>query len=245
MAESPLAVQPPADFYEGSRRLSFVRDTISPDSSGSDGLKALLAEKDIQLREVHHRIKNDMATIASYLAIQSDTMAPDSLAYHALIEARSRIEGMMRIYDLLCRSDDFRTVPAGAYIEELVEGLQYFNPEPERILVQADCENLDMDSKILFPLGMAVNELATNAIKHAFPGNRPGKVHILLRRDSDGSILAEVADDGIGYPSSPNREPGFGLTLVPALVAQIKGTLETTSGPDQGTTFRIRIPGKG
>lgn len=99
-----------------------------------------------------------------------------------------------------------------------------------------------MDARLLFPLGMAVNELVTNAIKHAFPDGRAGTVRVTLRRDPPGGVLAEVRDDGVGLPSDDSLRTGLGLSLVPALTSQVGGALERTSSPEGGTVFSIRIP---
>jgi len=216
--------------------------TPSATDHGEDELKVRLVEREMLLREVHHRVKNDMATITSYLSVQADGLSYQSRERLVLLEARSRVESMMHLYDRLSRSEDFRTIPAGSYLHDLIDELRCLIPDPNRIFIEADCEVFPLDSSVLFPLGMAVNELVTNAIKHAFPDGRRGTVRVTLRRDPKGAALAKVEDDGVGLPKSGRFEPGFGSSLVPALAAQIGGTLEKISVLGKGTAFQIRIP---
>ena len=214
----------------------------SPDGPEGKAFRSVILEKGVLLREIHHRIKNDMAAISSYLSIQADGLPAKSRERMVLLEARSRVDGMMRLYDQLSVSEDFHTLSAKIYLEDLVCDLCCLIPEPNRVRLLSECEDIPMDSRVLFPLGMAINELVTNAIKHAFRDGHDGIVRVTLRRDSPRGIRAAVEDTGTGFPFSADSPSGFGLSLVGALVEQVEGILETTSIQDQGTTFCIRIP---
>lgn len=207
-----------------------------------DDLRTRLAEKEILLREVHHRVKNDIAALGSYLSLRTGTLPEGSPARRVLQETRTRLEGLSRLYGRLSRSEDYATLPAGDYLAELVEELRFLESDPGRVEIRAELEDIPLDARVLKTLGLAVNELVVNAVKHAFPGGRRGVVRVVLRREEDGGILAEVSDDGVGMPPAGDLRDGLGRVLVPALVDQIRGRLEETSRPGGGSVFRIRIP---
>ncbi len=221
-----------------------------PDSRGGprarvrceDDLRTRLAEKEILLREVHHRVKNDLAALGSYLSLRAGFLPDESPARTILQETRTRLEGLARLYGRLSGAEDYATLPAGDYLAELVEELRCLEPDPGRVEIRADLEDIPLDSRILHAVGLVVNELVVNAVKHAFPGDRRGVVRVVLRREEDGGILAEVSDDGVGMPRSGDLREGLGRVLVPALVDQIRGRLEEISPPGGGSVFRIRIP---
>lgn len=207
-----------------------------------DDLRTRLAEKEILLREVQHRVKNDVAVLGAYLSLQADRLPEDSYERRTLLEARNRVEGLSRLYDRLSRAQDFGVLPGGEYLEELVEELRCLVPDPERVDIRTELEEIPLESRKLYPLGMAVNELVVNAIKHAFPDNRTGVVRVILRRDKDGSVLAGVEDDGVGLPKGTDIRQGLGRVLVPALAAQIGGVVEEFVPPGGSYAVRIRIP---
>ncbi len=203
-----------------------------------DEVKSLLKEKDLLLREVHHRIKNNMVTISSLLALQARSSG-DNRSAGILSEAQGRVRGMMMIYDRLYRSKDFRSISAADYLCELVRDVSAVFAESSRITTELHIEDVDMDSKILFPLGIIVNELLTNAYKYAFPDGRGGKIDIAFRRLEDETMELVFSDDGVGMDkgTAPGAPDGFGLNLVDLLTKQIKGSLEWSV--NKGTRFRI------
>jgi len=201
-------------------------------------IRSLLDEKELLLREVHHRIKNNMITISSLLSLQARGLGGGRAA-EALTEAQGRIRGMMMIYDRLYRSKDFRRISAAGYLGDLIRDVVAVCGESRRITIEEKIEEREMDSKILFPLGIIVNELLSNAYKYAFPDDRRGTISISLRQLDDGTMELVFRDDGVGMrePSGPGESKGFGLNLVAMLTRQIKGQMENT-GID-GTRYRI------
>lgn len=214
---------------------SFV--DITDRKQAEDKIKGLLTEKELLLREVHHRIKNNMTTISSLLSIQSRTL-DDERAVSALGDARGRIQSMMVIYDKLYRSADFREVSTAGYFDQLIEGVASTFPAARRVTVRKYIEDHTMDSKTLYPLGIIVNELMTNTYKYAFPDGREGSITISFSRREDGSMELVFQDDGVGMPVSVGeKSKGFGLQLVDLLAKQIKGKIEIDGG--MGTRFSI------
>lgn len=223
-----------------SKTLLVIITDITERKQADDKIEALLEEKKLLLREVHHRIKNNLNVATSLLTIQADRIEnPEGKA--ALENARGRMTSMMLIYDRLYRSGDFRHISAAEYLSQLLDALseQFASP---RIRVERQLEDFLMDSDTLSPLGIILNELLTNAYKYAFPNGRNGTISVQLERK--GSDVAElvIADDGPGLPASydENTSKGFGLFLIRALVDQIEGSLSIKKEP--GAEFVILFP---
>ncbi|GAB1484868.1 hypothetical protein MASR2M78_36860 [Treponema sp.] len=203
----------------------------------------LLEEKEILLQEVHHRIKNNMSLVASLLSLQAD-MLDDARAKEALIEMSERISGMMLMYNKQYRSKTFEALNIHDYFPELLDGIaEYFRSSS--IAVYTDIIDAEIDSRILFPLGIIVNELVTNAFKHAFPNRHSGSIQVVITKGENDTYHVIVSDDGDGCPEKRSQQAGggFGMLLVETLVQQLEGTLETRSAPGKGCEFRISFPG--
>ncbi len=202
-------------------------------------IRGLLEEKELLLREIHHRIKNNMSSVASLLSLQADACA-DSIASAALEEAAGRVRSMRIIYERLFKSADYRMVPASEYFEDLVSGLAGSMTSSERIAMHLDCEDVSLDSDTLWHVGIMLNELVTNALKYAFPDKARGRVTIGFRSDRDGSYRLTVADDGRGL--SADAREGFGLMLVRAVCDQLGADL--VIDVDRGTRYSITFKHK-
>lgn len=203
----------------------------------------LLREKELLLKEVHHRIKNNMSTIASLLQLQCDTIS-DPAGIEALNDARSRVMSMMIIYDKLYRSADFRNIEVRGYFINLIHEIFSTFPGRKHVSVDYEIDDFILDSKILFPLGIIINELLTNCMKHAFPDGRNGKINISIKNgegSDEGFVTASVSDDGIGIPEniSLNKTQSFGLNLINLLASQIGGSIIINRNDE--TRFVIRF----
>jgi PAS domain S-box-containing protein len=162
-------------------------------------IRNLLKEKDVLLREVHHRIKNNMSTIRAMLAFQANTInLPE--AEVAQNEAENRIMSMMMIYNKLYRSQDYSKINANEYLSELVKEISSTLNHKHNIQVELSIENIVLNSEILYPLGIIVNELVTNSYKYAFPDQKQGQILINLRTKENGKMELLYADNGIGIP---------------------------------------------
>ncbi|MEZ5292283.1 MAG: histidine kinase dimerization/phosphoacceptor domain -containing protein [Vicinamibacterales bacterium] len=204
----------------------------------ADALKANLREREILLQEIHHRVKNNLQVISSLINMQRRTVA-DEAARTALVECQTRVQAIGLVHEQLYRAGDYARVPFSDYVRTLVTGLQQ-GLGSERVQVRFDLEPLSLRVDKAIPCGLIVNELVTNAFKHAFPDERPGAISVRLAT-VDGRIALTVADDGVGlHPSGDAADRSVGQTLVRTLVEQVHGALEVTESP--GTSYTLSFP---
>lgn len=202
--------------------------------------KSLLVEKEILLREVHHRIKNNMASVSSLLSLQADYIdEPKVVAI--LEEVQNRILGMMLIYDKLYKSTDYKNISIKEYLNDLVDQIRLFFPNNNRVNIEREMEDFKLNSKSLFSIGIIVNELITNAFKYAFPDNRTGKLTVRTRKLEEDKVELIVQDDGIGLPKtfSLEKSKGFGLNLIKMLTNKKGNSFDIYS--KEGASFKIII----
>lgn len=199
----------------------------------------LLEEKDLVLKEVHHRIKNNMNNMVMLLTVQAETLT-DHAAVAALHDARNRIQTMMVIYDKLYRSSDFLNLSMKDYLVSLIEEVKKTFVKHERIQLHLKITDVKMDSRKLFQVGIILNELFTNAMKYAYDKNQSGSIVVEVNEFEDMIELA-VQDFGKGLPHcDKNVQPeGFGLELVSMLAIQIGGALTIERG--NGVRFEVKI----
>ena len=203
-------------------------------------VKKLLNEKEILLHEVHHRIKNNMNTIAGLLYLQSESIEND-LASSALKEAHSRVLSMMLIYDKLFRSNDFNNISTAGYLPDLITGIIQTFPNFGHVQIKTGIDDCFMGTNTLVPVGIIINELVTNAYKYAFTGMEQGMIDISFLKIGDNLFQIIVKDNGNGLPESivVGESTGFGLNLVYLLTQQMRGRVEVIRG--EGTEFIIKF----
>jgi len=207
-------------------------------------LQAAVDEKDTLLREIHHRVKNNLQTVISLLNLQTKGIRLES-ARLALQQLKMRIQTLGLVHRHLYESDNLKTVDLKIFLGELCRLLQDGSGAPYwRVRVDLDIAPVRLQIERAIPLALLVTELATNSFKHAFPNGRVGTIAVKLTAEDD-TILLAVADDGIGtsppHPEDSGEErSGLGLVLTQALAKQLGGTL-TTSGPP-GTATTLSFP---
>jgi len=225
--------------YEGKPAMLTVFNDITEQKRDEEKIRNLLAEKELLLREVHHRIKNNMNTINSLLTLQAETMK-DPAGIAALEDAQNRVQSMLVLYDKLYRSEDFRELSLKEYLPSLVDEITANFMIHESVKVEKHIEDFNVDAKTLFPLGIIINEVITNSMKYAFTGKDMGLITVSASMKDNRAIII-IADDGIGIPESVDieRSPGFGLSLISMLTDQIGGTIRIERG--NGTKFIIEF----
>lgn len=219
----------------------YLATDISERKKAEETIKNLLHEKELLLKEVHHRIKNNMHTIINLLALQSETSS-DPVVIDVLKDAKSRVLSMLVLYDKLYRSDIFDKVSLADYLSPLVDEIVKNFHGFENITIEKNIDDCFMDSKPLSSLGIITNELITNTMKYAFAPGEKGTIKIsanILQNE----ITLIIEDNGKGIPESVSLESstGFGLRLVRLLTMQLKGKaqLERENGAKFILKFKI------
>lgn len=201
-------------------------------------LEQALYDKDMLMKEIYHRVKNNLMVISSLLNLQSHYIK-DEAAKGIFKESQDRAHSMALIHERLYRSTDLKHMDFGDYIRTLSMDLfRTYVSDPSRINLEMEVEDIMIDINTAIPLGLIVNELLSNSMKHAFPGDKSGVIKVKFNKDGDNCIL-EVSDTGVGFPPELqlDKTDSLGLQLVNNLISQINGELKLKRSP--GTTFCI------
>jgi PAS domain S-box-containing protein len=223
----------------GHRLLGAVAVDISDQVRAERALSAALSAKEALLRELQHRVKNNLQVISSLLAMQAGSLNDPSVA-EALEESQRRVQCMALIHDRLNRNSSLSRVDFHEYVETLSRDLLYSRSvDPERIRLQFDLEPVALGSGQAVPCGLVLNELVTNALKHAFPDGRRGEILVSLSCDQNDRVRLKVADNGIGLACRPDSRAStsLGLHIVDILAHQLDAELRQEPGP--GTAFSL------
>lgn len=228
-----------------------VAEDITERKKADEQIQASLQEKEVLLQEIHHRVKNNLQVISSLLDMQSLTLG-DPVAVQALQDSRNRVRAMAFVHERLYQSEDLASVNAEDYVQSIARYL--FGAHARKaagiaLNVQVDGVDLDLDTAI--PCGLLINELVSNALKHAFPaeGEREGEIRVGLVAEGDGRLALSISDNGTGLPwdlDLKNSE-SLGLRLVDMLAQQLGGTVELdrSAGTAFKITFAVRQAAKG
>lgn len=193
-------------------------------------------EKDLLLKEIHHRVKNNLQVISSLLSLQSKYVE-DENAVTALNEGQNRVESMALIHQNLYRADNISGVNMKTYIPLLADHIfNSYNIQGEEIKIDYEIDNITLDVATVIPIGLVLNELISNALKYAFPSSSNGLVTVSLKERAEGLLLI-VADNGIGLNDKVSA--GFGSKLVRSFARKLQG--ELTMNTDNGTSVEIAI----
>lgn len=221
-----------------------LRIELEERKRAQDALRSSLQEKDALLKEVHHRVKNNMQVVSSLLNLQLDFL-PDAQARPFIVDTQSRIAAMALVHEKLYQSDDLAWVDFADYLRELTENIvASFSPSASEIRFTLEADEIRLAIDAAIPCGLIINELVSNAYKHAFPDGRTGAVNVVLKRRSPGFIVMRVADTGRGIPLGLDlrRTESLGMQLVFTLAQQIQGEIEIKSSPGEGTVFELTVP---
>lgn len=206
-----------------------------------ESLKSALLAKETLLSEIHHRVKNNLQIIDSLIGMQMDQVAGEQ-ARTALMESQNRVKTISLIHQILYQSQDFAQIDAGEFIASLTHNLvQSYGVDLSRIDLQLNVDPLFLSMNRSLPLGLIVNELVSNALKHAFPDDKTGTLTVSLRIIDDSTAVLAVSDTGIGLPpgTAAGESETLGLRLVEALASQIEAQLTVTAS--HPTRFELRF----
>ncbi|HEX2574585.1 MAG TPA: histidine kinase dimerization/phosphoacceptor domain -containing protein [Polyangia bacterium] len=239
-SEFPVEISlSPLKTHGGTLVISIIRDTTER-KLVETRLRASLQEKEVLLKEVHHRVKNNLQIVSSMLNLQLDQLS-DPKALALFKESQMRVRSIALFHEKLYQSKDLARVDIGEYLKGLATDLfATYGINPDDILLTFATEDVSLGVDAAISCGLIVNELVSNALKHAFPSGRKGEVHITLRRDGQDVVL-EVTDDGVGMPADLDLQTPstLGLKLVAILAEQVRGHVELDR--QRGTRFIIRF----
>jgi len=222
-------------------RLGGLVQDVTDREEAAAQLQAAVAEKDALLREVHHRVKNNLQIISSLLRLQGASAADPNSA-SALRESHTRVQAIALLHEHLYQSDSASKISFPAYAKRLVDGLTgMYRLRRASYNVTLDIAPLTFDSETTILSGLILNELVSNALRHAFPAGQDGEVVIRSFGSSNGKIVLSVSDNGIGMPQDFDlqRANTLGLQLVRRLTRQLKGTVSVAR--QDGTTVTIEF----
>ncbi|MSP12225.1 MAG: PAS domain S-box protein [Chloroflexi bacterium] len=220
--------------------LAIQRD-ISQRKQTEEQIKTSLREKEVLLKEIHHRVKNNLQIISSLLHLQSNTTR-DPQTLELLRDSQNRVRSMALVHEKLYRSPDLAQISLAEYAQSLAAQLfRTYSTAAGAVVLQVKVEDIWLDAEAAVPCGLIINELVSNALKHAFPDGREGEIGLIVRNGTGDRIVMQISDTGVGFPPGFDfrTSPSLGLKLVNTLVDQLGGTLELERGA--GTIFQIEF----
>lgn len=218
-----------------------VTDLSGPQAVAAQ-LRAALAEKELLLREVHHRVKNNLQIVSSLLRLQAENISDERVSA-AVQDSQNRIRALALVHEQLYRSESLAHIDIGEYLQNIATSVWRslsMRGSPIRLTSEVS-HGISINIDQAIALGLIVTELVSNSVKHAFPhGAKDGAISLRLHKEGD-ALHVEVADNGVGMPPTVNTGGGsLGMQLVQGLCRQIGATLQFGAGP--GTTVVIRVP---
>ncbi len=232
--------------YEGQDlgTVGVIRD-VSERKVHQHQLEAALAAHEVLLKEIHHRVKNNLQIVSSLLNLQEASVT-DEASRKVFLECQSQIQSMAMVHEVLYRAGDFRGVEMQKYFERLLEYLSgVYDTSFSAISCDVDARETVLGLDAAIAVALIVNELVSNCFKHAFPNGKAGKVSLTMTA-IEGDWVLTVADDGVGFESTKaeSGSKGIGTELVEALAAQLRGSVEHSEGipPEGGARVCVRFP---
>jgi PAS domain S-box-containing protein len=230
---------PIQDEHRRTSRFVGIAQDITQRRQAEEQLRALLHEKEVLLKEIHHRVKNNLQVICSLLDLQSDYIQ-DPQALQIFQESQQRIKSMALIHEQLYQSGNLAKIDMAEYMEHLTAGLlRSYSMTADRISLRITAEEVFLNLDTAIPCGLILNELVTNCLKHAFPEGRAGVITVTLRAEPAGKFFLRVCDNGVGFPAGIDfrKAESLGLQLVSMLTEQLDGVIELDR--HEGTAFTL------
>ncbi len=222
----------------GFRGFIYSGRDITEQKKSAEYIKKSLEEKEALLREIHHRVNNNLQVISSLLSLQSDNVR-DPRDHELFVESQNRVRTMAMIHEKLYQSDKFNSINFRDYLKTLINRLIYdYSQDMGNIDLDLDIENVELNIETSVPCGLIINELVSNSLKHAFPQGRNGKIIVKFHKIKDKYVLM-VGDNGIGSLKKSVLESSkkLGFNLVKSLIKQLDASLEILES--EGTLYRI------
>ena len=224
--------------YEGGKAVQCIIRDITERKRAEERINKDLKENEVLLKEIHHRVKNNLQIISSLLSLQAQQFKNEK-ALAAFQESRDRIHSMAMVHDKLYRSNDLANVDFKGYIESLTSSLFKTYSTSSKVALDLQIQDIALGIDMAIPCGLLLNELISNSLKHAFPNDRKGRIKILFIERDKNFYKLEFSDNGVGIPQDLDLKEAqtFGFRLINVLVEQLNG--ELTIQKEKGTTFII------
>ena len=227
---------------DGRKIFTVMLRDITERKRAEQELQASLHQKDVLVKEIHHRVKNNLQVISSLLNLQAGHLGGKS-PLEVFRDSQDRVRSMALVHEQMYQSADLSSIVFGDYLHILTRDLFVaYGISPETVSLSISAEDVSFNVDMAVTCGLIVNELVSNALKHAFPGHRGGTIEICLRASGDDTLTLLVKDNGVGFPEHVDfRNTGsLGLQLVNSLAKQLRGTIELNSG--NGSEFIVTFP---
>ncbi len=223
-----------------------VRD-VTPLEHARQSLEQSLREKETLIKEIHHRVKNNLQVVVGLLQMQA-RRAADGTVKEQLLSADQRVMCIAMVHELLCEGPSLDRIPMHPFVERLTKQIRFMHSSVQDIDVVMDVDNLEFSPDLAIPIGQIITETVSNAFKHAFSIGHHGRVNILLRCDPEDpeSVVLSVIDDGVGLCGAADLPHGgnLGMRVVRLLAQNMDAVIDYASdGPGLGTRFTMRFSG--
>jgi two-component sensor histidine kinase len=222
--------------------VSYIVHDITERKIAQKKIEGSLKEKEILLKEVHHRVKNNLQVISSILNLQKSYLKDESIG-EILSEIQNRIISMAFVHENLYRANDFSTIDLNGYVSDLLSHIaQSFFQEHIRLQTVLSDQNIPLSLDQAIPCGLIINELVSNAFKYGFPDKKKGIIKVIVT-ENNRQIEISVQDNGVGFPKDFTFEVShtLGLQLVTSLVNQLDGSIQQTQSKGVGFKIKFKI----
>jgi len=220
-----------------NRRLEALNEELTKTNHQLDQRNA---QNEVLVKEIHHRVKNNLEIISSLLELQS-RQTQDETAQLAMLESQARVKSMGLLHQKLFQNQEQVSIEMRDYFQKLSNSLLQTFDAREQVDVTIDMEPIELDMDTAIPIGLMVNELITNALKYAFPDRRNGRIEVRLQREDPEHLQLSIADNGVGKePSNAPKGTGFGSQLIQLLTQQLQGVMQESHGAGTSVTFRLK-----
>jgi PAS domain S-box-containing protein len=219
-----------------------LQHEITERKQAESQIRASLKEKEVLLKEIHHRVKNNLQIISSLLNLQSHYIE-DPESRQLFRESQNRVRSMALIHEKLYRTDNLAQIDLGEYIRDLTYYLfRAYDAKSKELSFCLEASPIRIGIDTAVPCGLIINELITNALKHAFPNGSGGEIRISLQTIPEDQLVITIRDNGVGFPLTTelSQSKSLGLQLVNTLVSQLEGVI--TMQHQDGTEFRLTLP---
>ena len=223
------------------KKLVVVDSDITAGKNMQKLIEISLKEKDVLLKEIHHRVKNNLQIIISLLNLQTGYIK-DEVTLKAVKDGQSRVRSMALVHEKFYQSDELSEIDFAEYIEKLCHFIyQSYGDKTDRIHLQISGDKIGLDMDTAMPCGLLVNEIVSNSYKYAFPNQEKGTIQIDFKKN-DNKIILFIQDNGVGFPEEYDLEKSesLGMQLIQALTSQLDGDLVVSR--ENGTSFKISFP---